>query len=357
MTSTGSYEITSETDPAAIAELEGEWDDLADRTEIPFVRPGWVRPWWSSFGGGRPLVYSARRAGELVGLLPLVAKDSALRSPTNAHTPIFVPLGPPDVVSALTKAALASKAGSLIVDRVPRAEPVAGALNRSSREAGRVTWWERGQQSPIVDTSGDYERYRHQLRRHTRRELGRLRRKLEAEHEAVEVRLFASPVDVAAELQAGLELEARGWKGKRGTAILNRSDTASFYPKVAAEFAKRDELRLSTISADGRLIAFDLCVVAHNRAWILKGAYDEAYRRYAPGLVLLLAEIERAFEVELRSVDLLGGTDDYKLKFATRFRAHGSLHSHRRLPVPLARLSYYRAARPIMRRARRALRR
>lgn len=356
MTRANCYEITSLSDPAAVADLAPEWDVLADRAGIPFLRHAWLTAWWTAFDGERPVIYSARNAGELVAVLPLVAKNSTLRSPTNAHSPIFLPLGKPDAVSALATSALASNVGSLMVSCLPSSDPMSDALDRSSRRAGRVTWWESGQNSPIVDTSGEFERYRRDLNPHTRSELGRLRRKLEAECKNVQIRLFTQPVDLEQELRAALELEGRGWKGRRGTAILCRADTASFYRLIAADFARRGELRFSTISAGGRLIAFDLCVLAHSRSWILKGAYDESYRRYAPGLVLLLAEIEHAFEFGLQSVDLLGGADQYKLKFATGFRLHGALHSHRRLPIPLARLSYYRAARPIMRRAYRAVR-
>lgn len=356
MTASPPYEVSLYSEPADLADLAREWDDLADRSEVPYVRYDWLSAWFSAFRVGRPIVYAARSVDALVGLLPLIAKDSVLRSPTNGHTPVFVPLGSPDAVSALVAAALASNIGSLIVGRIPLDDARIRALSSSSRDAGRVTWWETGQESPIVDTSGDLDRYRRGLSRHTRRELARLHRKLEAEHGEVHVRAYDTPSELEKELQAGLELEARGWKGRRRTAILSRPDTAAFYRQIASNFARRGELRLSTISADGRLVAFDLCVVAYNRAWILKGAYDEDYRRYAPGLVLLLAEIEKAFELGLRTVDLLGGADEYKLKFATGFRPQGALHSHRRLPVPLARLSYYRAARPAMRRAYRAFR-
>lgn len=357
MTTAGGCEVTRHTDPAALAELEAEWNALADRLESPpFVRPAWIASWWSSFGGGRPVVYAARRADELVAILPLVAGGSVLRSPTNGHTPLFAPLGEPDAVAAVARAVLPSPAGSLIISHVPDTDVSVPALARASREARRVTWWEPGQTSPVVDLDGDFDAYLARLGRHTRRELGRLRRKLEAEQGAVRVESFAVPTKLDEELQAALELEASGWKGRRGTAILSRPDTAAFYRHFAAAFASRGELRLSTLVAGGRLIAFDLCLVTGGRAWTLKGAYDEEFRRYAPGLLLLIAEIEDAYGRGLTAVELLGGSDDYKLKFATTSRTHVALHSHRRLPVPLARLSYSRAARPIMRRAYRALR-
>jgi CelD/BcsL family acetyltransferase involved in cellulose biosynthesis len=89
---------------------------------------------------------------------------------------------------------------------------------------------------------------------------------------------------------------------------------------------------------------------------VLKGGYDEAFRRYAPGLMLTLAEIERAQELGLEAVELLGDQADWKAKFANDERAHWLVHSYRRRPVPLARYAYRRAVRPPLRRAYRRVR-
>jgi CelD/BcsL family acetyltransferase involved in cellulose biosynthesis len=163
------------------------------------------------------------------------------------------------------------------------------------------------------------------------------------------------PTDVDADVERTLTLEASGWKGRRGTAILNDPVTAQFYRDVARTFAKRDELRLSTISLEGELVAFDLCIVANGRLWIPKGGIDEQHRRLSPGIVLLVAEIEAALDDGASGVELLGDADAYKLPFATRTRRHGTLHGARLRPLPVARLAYRRAVRPRLRRAAKAL--
>jgi CelD/BcsL family acetyltransferase involved in cellulose biosynthesis len=94
------------------------------------------------------------------------------------------------------------------------------------------------------------------------------------------------------------------------------------------------------------MIAFDLCLVDKGRLWILKGGFDEAFRRYAPGLLLTLAGIERAQELGLEAVELLGDQAGWKAKFANDERAHWLVHSYRRRPVPLARYAYRRGVRP-----------
>jgi CelD/BcsL family acetyltransferase involved in cellulose biosynthesis len=109
-------------------------------------------------------------------------------------------------------------------------------------------------------------------------------------------------------------------------------------------------LRISSIRhVDGTLIAGELCVVSGGRAWIPKGAYDERFARYSPGRILLLAEIEAAFNSPLEAVELLGDADQYKLAFATVQRRLCTAHSFGWRAVPLARIGYRRRIRPRLR--------
>ena len=64
---------------------------------------------------------------------------------------------------------------------------------------------------------------------------------------------------------------AASGKGTLGRLIaahygLPHLDTGKLYRAVARAFAKRDELRLSTLTLEGELVAFDLCIVANGPA-------------------------------------------------------------------------------------------
>ena len=118
---------------------------------------------------------------------------------------------------------------------------------------------------------------------------------------------------------------------------------------MASAYHRLGELRLSTIVLDGELAAWDLCLLHRSRLWTLKGSYNESHRRLSPGNVLLLWEIERCFELGLEAVELLGGSEDYKLAFATSDREHLRFRAHRRRPAPMARFAFRRWARPVLR--------
>lgn len=159
-----------------------------------------------------------------------------------------------------------------------------------------------------------------------------------------------APADLEGDLERGFAVEGSGWKGRTGTAISSSPRTLAFYRAVGHTFHRLGALRLSGISVDGRLIAFDLCLLHRGRPFLLKTGFDETYRRLAPGLVLRLSVIERCFELGLESHELLGDDTEWKRKFATSERRHCVLRSYRARPVPLAHYGYRRFARPALKR-------
>ena len=164
------------------------------------------------------------------------------------------------------------------------------------------------------------------------------------------------PADLERELERGLRVEASGWKGRSGTAILSRHDTTTFYREVARAFHARGELRLSSILLDGQAVAFDLSLLYGSRLHLLKTGYDERFRRLAPGLVLRLSVIERCFELGLSAHELLGDDAEWKRKFSNRDRSHNGFRAYAHRPVALSRYGYRRFARPVLKEVRQRLR-
>jgi CelD/BcsL family acetyltransferase involved in cellulose biosynthesis len=118
-------------------------------------------------------------------------------------------------------------------------------------------------------------------------------------------------------LADALAIEQSGWKAARGTAISSRPQTQRFYTEVARWAAERDWLRLVFLRLDGRPIAFHFAIEERGVYYALKGGFDPAFHRFSPGQLLIRATLERAFTRGLRRYELLGGDDDYKLRWAT----------------------------------------
>jgi CelD/BcsL family acetyltransferase involved in cellulose biosynthesis len=173
----------------------------------------------------------------------------------------------------------------------------------------------------------------------------------------LELRVAELPADPGPVFEECLRLEAAGWKGEAGTAILCSPGMAAFYREVLAQLARSGELRLSTLRLDGRLAAFDFGFLFGDRIFSMKTAYDESLKKVVPGLVLRLSIVEHCFEHGLAANELLGGDLPWKRNFATSTREHVTVRCY---PANAAGRAAHFAdarARPVLGRLRGAARR
>ena len=331
-------------------ELSGPWDDLADLDGTPFLRHAWLTAWADAFAESDLRTLVLWDGDRIAAAMPMVGTAREWAGMANpAHSPLIRPLArSPESRRELTGRLFESSPGSVRLSCVPEAE--APGLAADARSAGRLVYSAAELTSPIVDTGGDFDEWRKETKPRWRTPIERLRRKMHRDHDA-HFELFDTPGAVNETFERGLELEAAGWKGRDGTAILSTPETTRFYRSVANAFAARGELCLSSITLDGRLVAFDYCLLDDRRLYIIKTTFDESLRRLAPGLVLRLSAIERCFELGLEALEFLGASDDYKLKFSTSERRHFALRCYRRRPGPLVQYGYQRALRPRLRSA------
>jgi len=345
--------IGGEADLEALAD---EWDALAPADSTPFDLHCWHLAWWCAFGEGKELaVCTARREGELAGVFPLCRDGGELRALANSHSPLFRPLArDPEALEAVVAAAM-GVGGEVELVSLPERDASVARLREDARAASKTVLTEPSYSSPTVDTSGGLDAWRALSKPRWGAPLERFRRKMGRDHEA-ELEIVTAPGDLEAELADGFRVEASGWKGRAGTAIVSEPRTEAFYTAVARAFAARGELRFSRIVLDGETAAFDLTLLHGGRLYLLKTGFDERFRRLAPGLVMRLAVIEHCFEDGIRSHELLGEESAWKAKFATGSRPYVTVRAYRRSPVGLARYAYRGTIRPRLRRAYRRVR-
>lgn len=335
-----------------VAPLADEWDALADRAAVPpWLRPGWFEAWWRAFGSGRLESLGVRRDGRLVAVAPLARGRGLLRAPTNWHTPSFG-LVAEDGEARRELAAALLRAGGVGLD-LAFLDLETGGLPEL-RAAAHARGWrtlERVQQrSPYVATAGDYESYLASLDRHHVKEVARRRRRLE-EQGALELELLDAFPDLERALDEGFPVEGSGWKDEQGSAIRSQPATERFYRELARWAARRGILRLGFLRLDGRPLAFEYAFEDAGAFAILKGGYDQEFRRFGPGMLITGEEIRHAFERGLASCELLGDDDDYKLAWTDSVRERVRFQAF--APSAAGRAAYALQAhgRPLARRA------
>ncbi len=332
-------------------QLSARWDRLAERERTPFALHAWMSAWWDAFAAGRRLQICALwREDELVGVFPACAGRGRWEAMANGETEAFRPLardGP--ALVRLVETVVEAAPSQLILPALSPQEPALGALESASSYAGRWTVVEPQSPSVIADTGGELAEYVSRINKERWAAVQRRRRKLEREHQPT-FRCVEEPYDSARQLQQYLEIEASGWKGRRGTAILCSPAMERFYRSIARSFEVAGALRFSEIAIKERPIAFELQLQHAGRLFVLKRGYDERYRRLGPGMVLQGAVIVRCFELGLEAYEFLGEDEPHKRRFATSERTHCTLRSYQRRPVSGARYLYRRRVRPVLKR-------
>ncbi len=155
----------------------------------------------------------------------------------------------------------------------------------------RMTAVSEHRRSALIGT-GDPEAFLDAALAHKkRRELRRQRRRLAEEGELTSERLAGGAARDA--LEEFFALEARGWKGRAGTAARQSPSQARFLETAlyGATFAGGCEV--FRLAHDGAAIAMGLVLRSGTTAYYYKTAYDETFARYSPG-VLLVEDITRA---------------------------------------------------------------
>lgn len=318
-----------------IPPISSEWETLALRIGAPpFLRPGWISAWWDAFGKGELAVLTARREGELVGVLPAFRRAGVLRSTTNWHTPLYGPV-------AADEGATLGLLGGLLATAPRRADlafldsrdPTIELL-RLARPGYRITG-RTVMRSPYVPVDTDWDAYWSSLSGNLRGTVRRCRHRLEDRGEvAIQVGDGRDALDEL--LDEGFGVESAGWQGEAGTAIASRAETRLFYTRVARWAAGAGLLRLAFLRVGGSAVAFNLALETEDRHYLLKLGYDARLKSAGPGTVLTSEMVARAFSLS-KSYEFLGGDDPYKLRWTSH--CHDRVRVQAFAPTPAGTLS------------------
>jgi CelD/BcsL family acetyltransferase involved in cellulose biosynthesis len=94
--------------------------------------------------------------------------------------------------------------------------------------------------------------------------------------------------DLTAALEQFLALEARGWKGAAGTALLARPARAVFARTMTRLLGRRGRCRIDSLTLDGIPIAMAVVLTAGDTDFFWKMAYAEDLAQFSPGVQLVL---------------------------------------------------------------------
>ena len=198
--------------------------------------------------------------------------------------------------------------------------PVAGAFHDAFAARGRrrgIFLPAGSSGAPYIPlAAGGFEAYQASLRTHTRSELRRRQRKLRALGEVSIQFVLPGEEAAGALLQEAFEVERRSWKGRTGSAILQREISAASSCTTGSRARAGASCTSPMLRLDGKAIATHIATVDGRFYRQLKIGYDEAYSACSPGLQLLLETVRWSFEHGLETHELLGTEEAWSREWA-----------------------------------------
>ncbi|MBI2719642.1 MAG: GNAT family N-acetyltransferase [Rhizobiales bacterium] len=279
------------------------WTALAGRALVPagLNRPDIMLPLMAHTGEAE--LASVECDGELLLALPVRRRRGFPRLLESWVTPISISGlahidrdRAPEAIGAL----LRRERAPLLLRGIPIHGPFRDALETAAGHLAIVDRWERAALRPAGTFDGWFlanfdARRRKYLTRHQKRlaKTGVLR------FEAI-----ATGDDPAAWAADFLDLEASGWKGRRGTALKCRAEVVAAFTELCCNLHRSGALRFWALRFDAHMIAGLFGVAERGEIWLGKIAYDEAFSRYSPGVQLMLEATRAIFaETGITQVD------------------------------------------------------
>jgi hypothetical protein len=103
----------------------------------------------------------------------------------------------------------------------------------------------------------------------------------------VEVLNDRAPEQALAAFETFLALEAKSWKGAKGTALLSSEKDAAFVRALASNMSRRQDMSVALLQLNGRAIAAQVLFYSGNMAYTWKTAFDSDYAKFSPGALLV----------------------------------------------------------------------
>ena len=312
-------------------ELAAPWNTIGEEAGLPTVSHAWVQACAAAFVDADRLAVMVVRTGDAVAMAPLVKRDDGV---SRLELLGVEEIGDPSDLLATGPSALQRLAETLVLTgrplhlmRIPADSPTVPALRRAYRGKGIVITRAHADY-PWIALDATWSCPESRLNAGRQSDVRRARRRA-AQLGSVRIEVLSpTPAELAPLLEEAFQVEAAGWKGRRGSAVLDDAARRTFFQRYAFAAAARGTLRLGFLRIAGRAAAMQLAVESGERFWLLKIGYDETFRRCSPGMLLMIESLRYAAARGLRSYELLGTVEPWTSMWTGMTRACVSVRAY-----------------------------
>ena len=260
--------------------------------------PELILPLLKHVGGAN--LQTVSHGPDLLMAFPTSSKRLFLKTWETPLTSCGLPHLNSELGASVMLAFINAQAKPVLFDAIPSQGALIETLKKQAANFQIVQIWRRAALKPTgsfddwLQTNFDQKR---------RKEFKRVRNRLSEQgdmttdilHQGQDARKFVDDL---------LALEAKGWKGGRGTAIAANPKLKLAFVEACANLHRAKKLRFWSLKLNGKAIASLYAIVEGDQAWLGKIAYDEAFAKYSPGVQIILDSTEALFsETQIKQID------------------------------------------------------
>ena len=294
-------------DAAQLADLRADWNNLLARAAAPniFMDPALVRVAaetdpeskhrsllaWKSIGGRRQLVgiwtFAVGGAGKFAPPVPLLIVPPCRYG--YLATPVIDRDYLDDTLDAMLDCIAADPELPKIVslDMMATDGPTYRALMQVlARRGSEPCIFEQSHRPKLASKLDGKDYLENALSNSTRKKLRQHRRRL-SEQGTLTSTIVSEPDAVQRALEEFLAMEASGWKGRQGTALLSDQTDAAFMRGAVGALAELGCASIHSLYLNAKPVSMQIVLRSGAAAFTWKTAYDESFQDFSPGMLLL----------------------------------------------------------------------
>ncbi len=305
-----------------LQELKSEWNEVAPPKNVePWQSFNWIEAAATAYSENHLLrVITVRKDGRLTAIAPLALKPSI--QPWRPLRLDFLggeELKEPNRLIALDPASrdmlvdviVSERVYPIRLSRLPNDPENIRFLMSKFKKSGWITSV-LSMPYPYLDLGAN------PIRKSLKEDLRRARRKAGAHGEVrSEAVVAASDDELLKRLETCFKIEASGWKGRNGTAILLNESRKKFFERYACSSRSEGALKLYFLFVNEVPVAVQYAIESAKAYWLLNVGYDEAYQQCSPGNLLLEESINDAARNGLARYNLLGKEEPWTKHWTT----------------------------------------
>jgi CelD/BcsL family acetyltransferase involved in cellulose biosynthesis len=317
-------------------ELQEKWDSLLRSSDAtsPFLTWEWLHAWWSCLGASSRLrMCTVDTGARLTAVAPFRLTTGVARLPCldflgtgeagSDYLDILVRRGFEDEgLDAIERFVVSQKTALRLTHVAPSAGATSLAIRLQRRGWVQVT--APGGICPYIPLAGEtWDSYLATVgashRANVRRRLRALEQKFAISFEQVEC-----DADRREALARLAHYHAHRFDAD-GTAFRTAS-LCAFHDEATQRFLARGWLRMFILRLDGAPAAVMYGFLYNRTFYFYQHGFDDRYRQYSIGLVLMAMSIRAAIDEGAAEFDMLWGTEPYKFLWARKTRELRNIH-------------------------------